>query len=164
MIFVTTGTDTIFELVGKRLIESFLLGLPGASIPGELKEPEISSHVDFLPTLFQYLEATPGSPSEAYSHGRSLLEFPSAPQDEEAFLTGRYFPWADRMNALVTGEGKFWFNVAQGEDPGNLRVIPARAMDLNDQALLGASLAPPEGSVRAFESEFWRFLKPVGEG
>ena len=66
------------------------------------------------------------------------------------------------MNALVTGEGKFWFNVARGEDPGDLMVIPARAMDLNDQPLPGASLAFPEGSVRSFESEFWRFLKPVG--
>ena len=146
----------------EKIMVPFLLGLPGASIPKELKEPEISSHVDLIPTLFQYLQATPGSPSEAYSHGRSLLELPSVPQDEEAFLTGRYFPWADRMNALVTGEGKFWFNVAQGEYPGDLMVIPARAMDLKDQPLPGASLAPPEGSVRSFESEFWRFLKPGG--
>jgi len=145
----------------EKVAVPFFLGLPGALLTPALKSPEFGSHVDLFPTLFQYLHASPAMPAESYSHGRSLLEPSGAPEERVVMLTGRYFPWADRQNTLVTAEGKFWFHVARADGAEDFVTLPGRATDLDDAPLAPGSWTFPEEPARRFRAQFWRFLRPT---
>lgn len=145
----------------EKVVVPFLLGLPGAHPGPEAKKPLCSSHVDLLPTLFDWLGTDPAIPPRSYGHGRSLLAPPDPGAEAVTTLSGRYFPWADRQNALVTEEGKFWFHVARsGREPRDFTIVPGRATDLEDRPLEPASWQFPEGAAHRFKEEFWRFLEP----
>lgn len=138
-----------------------LLGLPGVALSPEQREPEMTSHVDLFPTLFEYLGATPSPDPVGYAHGRSILTPGDAPGERTLTLTGRYFPWADRMNAFVTRNRKVWFSVDAGAGPGDLVLVPERVLDAWDRPLAATPPALDSGMVAAFKASFWRFLRPV---
>ncbi|GMV05717.1 MAG: hypothetical protein AMXMBFR53_19940 [Gemmatimonadota bacterium] len=145
----------------EKILVPFLLGLPGASLTPEQREPTMTSHVDLLPTLFQYLGATPLPAPETYSTGRSLLATPEPPTERTLVLTGRYFPWADRMNAMVTSSRKVWFSVTPGSDGDGFTVVPARVMDARDSLLDAEPPLLDADEVALIERAFWRFLRPA---
>lgn len=145
----------------EKILVPLLLGLPGASLTPEQREPTMTSHVDVLPTLLQYLGATPLPPPETYSTGRSLLATPEPPTGRTLILTGRYFPWADRMNAMVTSSRKVWFSVTPRSDGDGFTVIPARVMDAGDSLLDEEPPLLGSAEVELFERAFWRFLRPA---
>lgn len=152
------GSSTFWN---EKVAVPFLLGLPGVHLEGAVKHPTQSSHVDLLPTLLDYLGMDPVLPPEAFSHGRSLLKEARLYEPPVATISGRFFPWADRQNALVTGDAKYWFHAARDEaGPGGFVIVPGRATDLEDEPLGEGAPPIPEAAARRFTEEFWRFLEP----
>ena len=139
----------------------FFLGLPGARLSDQARHPAISSHKDFWPTVFDFLEPDPRPAPQTYSHGRSLLAGDAADR-RDIFLTGRYFPYAKRLNAMVDPDYKYWFHLTVA---GEGRDLERRIFKITDQA--DRVIPPdrwPDGSARCFdlfEENFWRFLEPA---
>jgi hypothetical protein len=145
----------------EKIVVPFFLGLPGATLSRETRSPELTSHTDLWPTLFDYLEVTPRLEARRYSDGRSLLT-PRA-DDRALAVTGRFFPYADRPSVLVNGDSKYWFRVSDVGARDRLCVVVTRVTDLDDNPKSSASTRMDDGMLRAFESyqsTFWRFLKP----
>jgi membrane-anchored protein YejM (alkaline phosphatase superfamily) len=147
----------------EKIVVPFMLGLPSAVLSKEARAPRLSSHVDVWPTLLDYLGATPRIPSSSYSDGASLL--PASRIPHPVYVSGRFFPYADRPSVLVDSTRKYWFRVSGVGAQHRLCVHVSRVTDLNDKAFpIG-----PEGvdvtAIAAFDqlqATFWRFVKPAG--
>jgi hypothetical protein len=81
-----------------------------------------------------------------------------------AYVSGRYFPYADRPSVLVDGTRKYWFRVNGIAGAGHrLCVVITRVTDLEDGPLNVDVTRIDPRSLPAFEhlqSTFWRFLRP----
>jgi membrane-anchored protein YejM (alkaline phosphatase superfamily) len=147
----------------EKIVVPFMLGLPGRepSMTG-MRTPSLTSHVDVWPTLFDYLGAMPRRDPNTYSDGRSLLH--DAPEPASAYVSGRFFPYADRPSVLVDGAKKYWFRVS-GVGPGDrLCVVVTRVTDLDDRPLSSNVARLDPRAIPAFEhlqSTFWRFVRPT---
>lgn len=144
----------------EKIVVPFMLGLPGA-LPGPQRAPALSSHVDVWPTIFAYLGAAPAMPA-SYSDGRSLLD---ARSRRDAYVSGRFFPYADRPSVLTDGVRKYWFRVTGVGPRDRLCVVITRVTDMDDlpQHLPAAELDP--GVIAAFQrlqATFWRFVRHTG--
>lgn len=144
----------------EKIVVPFALGLPRRSLQAPLRRPELTSHVDVWPTIFDYLGISAGLP--AFTSGRSLLrDSEAAPQ---TIVTGRFFPYADRPSVLVDGDAKYWFRVEELGANGRLCIVVTKVTDLQDEPLDVDPAAVHARMVPAFErlqSSFWRFIRPV---
>jgi arylsulfatase A-like enzyme len=144
----------------EKIVVPFALGLPGASLAG-LRHPALTAHVDVWPTLFDYLGMDPRLDVASYSDGRSLLRPESS--REFAYISGRYFPYADRPSVVVDGQRKYWFRVTGVERSNRLCLVVTRVTDLDDHALTVPSSALQHvPALDALQSTFWRFLRFSG--
>ena len=143
----------------EKVVVPFVLGLPDTRLTNEQRSPSLTSHVDVWPTIFDYLDVD--IEQRRYSDGRSLLLPPSSSQ--QAVVTGRFFPYADRPSVLVDEQAKYWFRVDGLGANNRLCVIVTRVTDLNDREITGSPVQ--SRAVPAFEqlqSSFWRFIEPAG--
>jgi hypothetical protein len=141
----------------------FLLGLPGARLSSDQRRPNLTSHTDLWPTLFDYLKVAPSLDASSYSDGRSLLAN-DATAERVLAVTGRFFPYAERPSVLVDGSAKYWFRVSSVGARNRLCVVVTRVTDLEDRQLEMAPSQVDGRMVRAFESyqsSFWRFIEPA---
>ena len=97
----------------------------------------LTSHVDIVPTLVDYLNIEPRIPAHYYSNGMSLL-VPHGAQDPTraryAVVTARYFPLREKNNAFMHLEhGKFWFRVIGASSTGRIEVQPIFEGDWHDE-------------------------------
>ena len=142
----------------EKVVVPFVLGLPGASLAG-VRAPSLTSHVDLWPTLFEYLGLTPLPDPRDYSDGRSLLHRERG--SELAYVSGRFFPYADRPSLLVEGTRKYWFRVEKLDRNGRLCAVITRVTDLEDQPVTDvASDADRIPAFAALQSDYWRFVRP----
>jgi hypothetical protein len=142
----------------------FMLGLPGASVRTSDRRPDLSSHVDVWPTLFDYLGATPRVEPASYSDGHSLLRR-SKSATATSYVAGRFFPYADRPSVLVDANKKYWFRVAGIDSSGQLCTVITRITDLDDRALPIDPKSIDTRTIPAFsrlQLNFWRFIQPAG--
>lgn len=144
----------------EKVVVPLALGLPRRSLEAPLRQPELTSHVDVWPTIFDHLGLFAELP--AFSSGRSLLRnSDAAPQ---ALVTGRFFPYADRPSVLVDGSTKYWFRVEELGANGRLCIVVTKVTDLEDEPLDVDPAAVDARMVPAFERlqrSFWRFIRPV---
>ncbi|KAL6069729.1 Sulfatase domain-containing protein [Balamuthia mandrillaris] len=81
----------------------------------------MTSHIDIFPTIFDILGLGEKLPPDTYSDGKSLL-LPKDPNNKQhhhsnnnveeerpLFLTARYFPEKNKINAVVDQHLKWWF-------------------------------------------------------
>jgi uncharacterized protein len=148
----------------EKIVVPFMLGLPGTSLPNAAREPELTSHVDVWPTLLDYLGATPAPAPTSYSDGRSLLRPSASPPS--VYVSGRFFPYADRPSVLVEGSRKYWFRATGISPRGELCVVITRVTDLQDRALPNDRKPVDLLVIPAFahlQATFWRFIQPTGK-
>lgn len=142
----------------EKIVVPFVLGLPGASIPQ--RRPALTSHVDVWPTLFDYLGVTPHANPTTYSDGTSLLDT-VAPR-RTAYVSGRFFPYADRPSVLVDSTRKYWFRAAGVGSHGELCIKVTRVTDLEDRPIPRETWPSSPREIPAFahlDSTFWRFVQ-----
>ena len=138
-----------------------IMALPGLDVRPSVKSPELTSHVDVWPTLFDYLGVAPRPDARRYSDGRSLLTV--ADRARPVVVTGRFFPHADRPSALVTAERKYWFRVPRAGPEDRLCIDVIRTTDLNDQAVRDTPADPRRlAAFESLQSTFWRFIRHTG--
>lgn len=147
----------------EKAIVPFFLYLPGLDLTGKQQSPSVGSHTDFWPTVFDYLDPVPFPPSQAYSNGISLLASPiSGPENRrKLFLTGRYFPYANRSNLALDDQYKYWFQASNKDKDGSLGFEISRITDLKDRSLFMENVLRTNRHMEIFnlfEKEFWRFL------
>jgi arylsulfatase A-like enzyme len=135
----------------------FVLTLGGDSIPDARRTPALASQLDLWPTLFDALAATPRPDPRHYSDGVSLLNADRAAMEERPLLlAGRFYPWADRPSALVSGERKYWFTTRRS-DTEALVFDVIRTTDLDDRPAL-----PDRTASAAFDTlraGYWKFVR-----
>lgn len=134
----------------EKFLVPMMMQLPGARLEGR-KNPSLSTHADIWPTLFDYLGIRT---SARFADGVSLLSTPDTQlvKRRDIVLSGRYFPYAGRPNALVLPEGKVWFRVYS--DSGKLKTKALRFTTIDDKEQ--AARAVPE--LPAFISRLEEFL------
>ena len=136
----------------------FVMALGRDSVPAARRTPALASQLDLWPTLFDALEATPRPDPPRYSDGASLLTADRAALEERPLLlAGRFYPWADRPSALVSGERKYWFTTRRS-DTDALVFDVIRTTDLDDRAVPAdrTTLA----AFNALRAAYWKFLDP----
>ena len=90
----------------------------------------------------------------------------SASEDEinrrnDIIMTGRYFPYAKRMNAVVGHRNKYWFHLAGVNPDGSFGYSLPRITDLDDRTVTDRSGEVEQGFEQAksiFSERFNRFL------
>ncbi|HJQ22065.1 MAG TPA: sulfatase-like hydrolase/transferase [Gemmatimonadaceae bacterium] len=147
----------------EKIVVPFVLGLPGANarVSGH-RSPAFSSHVDVWPTLFDYLGVNPNPLPATYSDGHSLL---GPAQSPVAYVSGRFFPYADRPSVLVDSTRKYWFRVAGLGAQGALCVVITRVTDLDDTPIDVRPSTVHADTIPVFQrlqKSFWKFIEPVG--
>jgi hypothetical protein len=153
----------------EKVVVPLMLGLPGAKLSTTVRSPELTSHVDVWPTLFDYLGAASNADPAKYSDGRSLLSHPPSAGTRPssvhyAYVAGRFFPYADRPSVLVDGSRKYWFRVSGIGKDSWLCTVVTRVTDLEDHALPLDRMRLDPDTIPAFgqfQGNFWRFLVPV---
>src|SRR5690606_894753 len=78
----------------------------------------------------------------------------------DVFVSGRYFPWADRPNLIVAAGRKHWVRVRGGPD-GRLLGESVRTTDLLDRPVAAEHAVPASELVAGLSQRFWRFLEPA---
>ncbi|HEU4996432.1 MAG TPA: sulfatase-like hydrolase/transferase [Gemmatimonadaceae bacterium] len=142
----------------EKIVVPFALGLPGASIPQ--RSPALTSHADVWPTLFDYLGVTPHANPTTYSDGTSLLDT-VAPR-RTAYVSGRFFPYADRPSVLVDSTRKYWFRADGVGSHGELCIKVTRVTDLEDRPIPRETWPSNPREIPAFshfDATFWRFVQ-----
>jgi hypothetical protein len=136
----------------------FVLALGSDSVPAARRTPGLASQLDLWPTLFDALAATPRPDPRRYSDGASLLTADRAALEARPLLlAGRFYPWADRPSALVSGGRKYWFTTRRS-DTEALTFDVIRTTDLEDRAAPPDRLAP--AAFASLRAGYWKFLRP----
>eukprot|EP01087_Luapelamoeba_hula_P007500 TRINITY_DN1841_c0_g2_i1.p1 TRINITY_DN1841_c0_g2~~TRINITY_DN1841_c0_g2_i1.p1 ORF type:complete len:995 (+),score=123.56 TRINITY_DN1841_c0_g2_i1:220-3204(+) len=92
--------------------------------------PSLTSHVDIVPTIMNFLDLNPPIDPASYSAGLGLIrpKDEDVPADRAVVCTARYFPRKNKINAFITRENKWWFRVNDyNHHTGNMTV----AMELH---------------------------------
>lgn len=148
----------------EKILVPFFVGLPGATLGPAQRRPDVSSHTDLWPTLFDHLGVRPRPDPATWSDGISLLD--TASRRSAIAVTGRFFPYADRPSVLLDARAKYWFRVGEIGAARRLCVVVTRVTDLEDRPLPAKTPGRDARMLEAFERyqrDFWRFLEPDGE-
>jgi hypothetical protein len=139
------------KLVNARIRTPFLLYLPGAP---PLNAP-LSSHVDVLPTIIDYLRPAEGADLSRFFDGISLLRPPSS--DRYLVVSSYGFPYINDNLALITADGIL--SLRKGEKSINAQntFTPYAVTTLDEKPLA----ATPSSLLRAeelFKRDILRFF------
>ena len=122
------------------------------------KKLGLTSHVDIVPTLIEYLKPEEPIPIHYYSNGMNLLIPKTAKdttQERYAVQTSRYFPSQEKTNAFANlMGGKFWFRVKSTSSTGHFNVVPIWEGDWQDE-----STCPKEELNKMFPAALERAWK-----
>ena len=129
------------------------------------RRPALASLKDVWPTLMGSLALAPTPETDRWSDGLSLIDTPAAQlaNRTDVFVSGRYFPWADRPNLMVVGDRKHWLRLT-GTADGRLIGESVHTTDLMDRPVDPAHAMPASELAAALTQRFWRFLTPAGGG
>ncbi len=124
----------------------------------ESKTVDISSHVDILPTIIDYLEPTPKISPSFYSNGISLLK----KENPKRYIVvcGFDFPRRSREVTLINNYGKLLLKKTTDQINVTNEFFISKKMDLNDKTINETTPTPNLDYMKdKFEKDILKFYQ-----
>jgi membrane-anchored protein YejM (alkaline phosphatase superfamily) len=122
------------------------------------KTVNISSHVDILPTIIDYLQPIPHISPSFYSNGISLLK--SEDLHRYVVVSGFDFPRRSREVTLINNYGKLLLKKTTDQINVTNEFYVSKKMDLNDKIIRPAEPTPYLDKIKIlFEKDIVKFYK-----
>ena len=122
----------------EKMLVPFQLVLPEGDMHKYHRKLGLTSHVDIVPTLIEYLQPAEKLPVHYYSNGMNVLvpvDQKDPTQERYVVQTARYFPLREKTNAFAHLRlGKFWYRVTGVDSHGHFIVVPMFEGNWNDES------------------------------